>query len=94
MNVEQFNDSWQRNSFLTENLDKKNYEAWKTYFEHLTVFVVPLLGMVSIVPKKELFSVPQFGQGPCIYKVSIRLHRSIKKWHFKILITANYEAQY
>lgn len=33
-------------------------------FEHLSVLVVPPLEMDSMVPKKETFSVPQFGQRP------------------------------
>lgn len=45
----------------------------KTYFEHFTVFVEPL-GMDNILPKKEPFSVPQFGQGPWIFNVSVSLH--------------------
>ena len=35
-----------------------------THFEHLTVLVVPPLDIDNMVPKKEVFSVPQLGQGP------------------------------
>ena len=35
-----------------------------TYFEHLTLLVAPPLDIDSMVPKNEVFSVPQFGQGP------------------------------
>jgi len=34
-----------------------------TYFSHLTLLLVSL-ETDSIVPKKEVFSVPQLGQGP------------------------------
>lgn len=36
----------------------------KSYLEHLTALVLPPLEIDRIVPKKEVFSVPQFGQGP------------------------------
>lgn len=46
-------------------MEFNNYsEQLQTYFEHLTVLVEPPLDIESIVPKKETFSVPQFGQGP------------------------------
>lgn len=35
-----------------------------TYSEHFTLLLEPPLEIDSIVPKKEVFSVPQFGQGP------------------------------
>lgn len=39
-------------------------KRYVTYFVHLTVFVVPPLEIDNIVPKNEVFSVPQFGQRP------------------------------
>lgn len=35
-----------------------------TYFEHFTLLVAPPLDMDNIVPKNEVFSMPQFGHGP------------------------------
>lgn len=35
-----------------------------TYFSHLTVLVELPLEIDNIVPKNEVFSVPQLGQGP------------------------------
>lgn len=42
-------------------------------FEQLIVLVVPPLEIDSIVPKKETFSVPQFGQGPFKIKESLTI---------------------
>lgn len=50
----------------TLDCSQRKYENVKqnTYLEHLSVFILPPLGIDSIVPKKETFSVPQFGQTP------------------------------
>lgn len=48
---------------VDKNLDNIIYDKG-TYFAHFTLFVVPPLETDSIVPKKERFSVPQFGHGP------------------------------
>lgn len=39
-------------------------ECLCTYFSHLTLLVEVPLEIDSIVPKKEVFSVPQLGHGP------------------------------
>lgn len=39
----------------------------QTYFEHFTLLVEPPLETDNMVPKNEVFSVPQFGQGPWNY---------------------------
>lgn len=41
-----------------------NQQYFYTHSEHLTLLVEPPLAIEKIVPKKDVFSVPQFGQGP------------------------------
>jgi len=50
--------------FCNENVIQVAKGCITTHFEHFNLFVVPPLEIERIVPKKETFSVPQFGQGP------------------------------
>lgn len=49
----------------------ESYTSSVEQFEHLRLFVLPPLETDNMVPKKETFSVPQFGQGPFKIKESL-----------------------
>uniref|UniRef100_A0A0A9DQV4 Uncharacterized protein n=1 Tax=Arundo donax TaxID=35708 RepID=A0A0A9DQV4_ARUDO len=55
------------------NRDFESYTNSVLQFAHFTLFVVPPLETDSIVPKKERFSVPQFGHGPFRIKKSLTM---------------------
>jgi len=51
----------------------ESYNRAVPQFSHLTSFKGPPLGTVNIVPKKEIFSVPQFGHVPFKIRKSFRM---------------------
>ena len=55
------------------NRDAESYTNELLQFAHFTLFLAPPLGTDSIVPKKERFSLPQFGHGPFKIKKSFTM---------------------